>query len=102
VVTTLKQRGQWMWWCFAILLALALCLPALMLGPIGLVAGILSGAFGVERALHSWRHGRRALTWIPVALATAVLVHLLTPNWCHVDLDRISHCHRAWDSDHIH
>jgi hypothetical protein len=94
--------GSWTWWCFAILWSLAVGLPALMLGPVGLVAGILCALFGTERAVHSWRHGRRVLSLIVIALAAAALTYLLMPNWCHIDLDRISHCHGAWDSGHIH
>jgi hypothetical protein len=42
VVTALRDSGSWKWWSFVLLVTLALTLPGLMLGPIGLLAGILA------------------------------------------------------------
>jgi hypothetical protein len=110
VVPTLESSGNWKWWSFVLLIALALSLPELMLGPFGLIAGVLATIFGIERAIHAWRRDRRYLSLCVTALDVAVLVYLLTPNWCHAGNAYreggrwigVTHCHRAWDFDHIH
>lgn len=95
---------------FVLLVLLSLGLPELMLGHFALAAGILTALFGTERAIRSWRGGNRLLSLGVFALCIAVLVYLLTAQWCHAgsahSVDGLwigeTHCHRAWDADHIH
>jgi len=105
--TSLSRRK---WLSFVLLVLLSLGLPELMLGPFALVGGILAASFGTERAIRSWREGNRLLSLGVLALCGALLVYLLTAQWCHAgnahlvdSLWRgVTHCHRVWDFDHIH
>jgi len=105
--TSLSRRK---WLGFVLLVLLSLGLPKLMLGPFALVGAVLAASFGTERAIRSWRGGNRLLSLGVLALCGALLVYLLTAQWCHAGNAHPvnglwigeTHCHRTWDFDHIH